>query len=153
MNTKRKRRQNQQYEGLAAGERFKRHKLDSDLGGEWDSPWGWVGTSVTDASGITEEHLLATCGFSRKSRHSFCANKHRKRPAKIVDSPEVVVSGKEPAGDVVIISDDESSTCSKKYCSKNPNCLNYLAQNRWEDAGQRTLTSHGWMLTVSQRPH
>ncbi|KAI0293067.1 hypothetical protein BC826DRAFT_1016774 [Russula brevipes] len=134
MYTKRKRRQNQQYDGLAAGERFKRHKLTSDLGGDLDSPWGWVGTSVTDASGITEEHLLATCGLSRKSRHSFCANKYRKRPAETVDPSEVVMSGEGPAKDVVIISDDETPTCSKKHCSKNPNCLNYLAQDHWEDA-------------------
>ena len=135
MYTKRKRRQNQQYEGLAAGERFKRHKLTSDLGGDWNSPWGWVGTSVTDASGITEEHLLATCGFSRKSHHLFCANKYRIRPAKTVDPVEAVASGEEPTKDVVIISDDETPTCGKKACSKNPNCLNYLGQDRWEDAG------------------
>ncbi|KAH9998092.1 cysteine proteinase [Russula compacta] len=134
MYTKRKRRQNQQHEGLASGERIKRHKLTSDLGGDWDSPWGWVGTSVKDASGITQEHLLATCGFSRQSHHSFCANKYRKRPAKTVDNAEAVVSGEGPEKDVVIISDNESPICSKKYCSKNPNCLNYLAQDRWEDA-------------------
>ncbi|KAH9993782.1 cysteine proteinase [Russula vinacea] len=134
MYTKRRRRQNQQHEGLAPGERFRRQKLTSNLGGEWDSPWGWVGTNVTDASGITEEHLLATCGFSRKSRHLFCANKYRKHPVKTVSPVEDALSGEEPAKDVVIISDDETPSCSKKYCSKNPNCLNYLAQDRWEDA-------------------
>lgn len=137
MYTKRRRRQNQQHEGLAPGERFRRQKLTSNLGGEWDSPWGWVGTNVTDASGITEEHLLATCGFSRKSRHLFCANKYRKHPVKTASPVEVAVSGEEPAKDVVIISDDETPSCSKKYCSKNPNCLNYLAQDRWEDAGMQ----------------
>ncbi|KAH9981004.1 hypothetical protein BGW80DRAFT_1267806 [Lactifluus volemus] len=134
MHTKRKRRQNQQYEGLNAGERLKRHKLTSSLAGEWDSPWGWVGTSVTDASDITEEHFLATCGFSRRSHHLFCANKYQKRPAKTVDPSEAVVPSEEPIKDVVIISDDETPTCSKKFCSRNPNCLNYLAQDRWEDA-------------------
>jgi hypothetical protein len=138
MYTKRKRRQNQQHDGLTAGERLKRHKLTSDLGDDWDSPWGWVGTSVTDASGIAEEHLLATCGLSRKSYHLFCANKYRKRPPKIVDTVKAVASGEEPTTkDVVVISDDETPTCSKKHCSKNPNCLNYLGQDRWEDAGER----------------
>jgi hypothetical protein len=153
MYTKRKRRQNQQYEGLAAGERLKRHKLASDLSGDLDSPWGWVGTSVTDASGITEEHLLATCGFSRKSHHSFCANKYRKRPAKTVDPSEAIVSGEEPVKDVVIISDDETPTCTKKRCSKNPNCLNYLAQDRWEDAGVQ-FSSYHWApyINYSQMP-
>ncbi|KAI9508309.1 cysteine proteinase [Russula earlei] len=134
MYTKRKRRQNQQHEGLSAGERLKRHKLTSDLVGDGDSPWGWVGTSVNDASGITEEHLLATCGFSCRSHHLFCANKYRKRTAKIAHPPDAVVSGKEPANDIVIVSDDETPPCSKRHCSKNPNCLNYLAQDRWEDA-------------------
>jgi hypothetical protein len=136
MYTKRRKRQNQQHDGLAPGERFKRHKLMSNLEGDWDSPWGWVGTNVTDASGIAEEHLLATCGFSRKSRHVFCSNKYRKHPAKTASPVEPVISGEDPAKDIVVISDDETPTCSKKYCSKNPNCLNYLAQDRWEDAGQ-----------------
>jgi hypothetical protein len=152
MYSKRKRRQNQQHEGLAAGERLKRHKLTSDLGGDWNSPWGWVGTSVTDVSGITEEHLLATCGFSRKSHHSFCANKYRKRPAKTVDPVEAIVSGEAPTKDIVIISDDEAPTCSKKYCSKNPNCLNYLAHDRWEDAGQLFCHILVWLdADVAQR--
>jgi ubiquitin carboxyl-terminal hydrolase 48 len=149
MYPKRRRRQNQQHEGLAPGERLKRQKHTSTSGGDWDSPWGWVGTNVTDASGITEEHLLATCGLSRKSRHLFCANKYRKHPAKTISPVEVVVSGEEPAKDVVIISDDETPTCSKRHCSKNPNCLNYLGQDSWEDAGQQYLRSlHGLALTV-----
>ncbi|KAH9173623.1 cysteine proteinase [Lactarius sanguifluus] len=134
MYTKRKRRQSQQNEGLAAGERLKRHKLTSDLGNDWDSPWGWVGTSITDASRITEEHLLATCGFSRRSRHPFCANKYQKCSAMSVDLVETDASGEEQIQDVIIISDDGAPTCNKKNCSKNPNCLNYLAQDRWEDA-------------------
>jgi ubiquitin carboxyl-terminal hydrolase 48 len=149
MYAKRRRCQNQQHEGLAPGERFKRQKHTSTLGGDWDSPWGWVGTNVTDASGITEEHLLATCGFSRKSRHLFCANKYRKHPAKTVSPVEAVVSGEEPAKDVVIISDDETPTCGKRHCSKNPNCLNYLAQDSWEDAGKQSLRSlDGLALTI-----
>jgi hypothetical protein len=136
MYTKRRKRQNQHHEGLAPGERLKRRKLMSNSEGDWDSPWGWVGTNVTDASGIAEEHLLATCGFSRKSRHVFCANKYRKHPEKTAPPVEPVILGKDPAKDIVVISDDETPTCSKKSCSKNPNCLNYLAQDRWEDAGQ-----------------
>lgn len=135
MYAKRKRRQNQN-EGLAAGERLKRHKLSSDLGDDWDSPWGWVGTSVTDVLGITEEHLLATCGFSRKSRLPFCANKYQKCSTKSVDLVETVDSGEEQVQEVIVISDDGTPTCNKRNCSKNPNCLNYLAQDRWEDAGR-----------------
>ena len=138
MYPKRKRRQNPN-EGLAAGERLKRHKLTSDLGDEWDSPWGWVGTSVTDASRITEEHLLATCGFSRRSRHPFCVNKYQKRSTKPVDLVETVESGEEQVQEVIILSDDGAPTCNKRNCSKNPNCLNYLTQDQWEDAGRLFL--------------
>ena len=152
MYTKRRRRQNHQHDGLAPGERFKRHKLTSNLDGDWDSPWGWVGTNVTDASEIDEEHLLATCSFSRRSRHVFCANKYRKHPAKTAPPVESVISGEDPTKDVVIISDDDTPTCSKKYCSKNPNCLNYLGQDRWEDAGQYIPRVVARGADNSQRP-
>ena len=36
---------------------------------------------------------------------------------------------------VVVISDDEGPTCDKKTCRSNPNCLNYLGQEQWEDEG------------------
>jgi hypothetical protein len=136
MYAKRKRRQNQN-DGLAAGERLKRHKLASD---DWDSPWGWVGTGVTDVSRITEEHLLATCNFSRRSRLPLCANKYQKCSTKSVDLVETVESGEEQVQEVIIISEDGTPTCSKRNCSKNPNCLNYIAQDRWEDAGRLFLS-------------
>lgn len=41
--------------------------------------------------------------------------------------------------DVIVISDDEPPACSKKLCKGNPNCLNYLGQERWEDEGIQLL--------------
>ncbi|KAH9954829.1 hypothetical protein BJV74DRAFT_891746 [Russula compacta] len=113
MYTKRKRRQNQQHEGLASGERIKRHKLTSDLGVTGIPP----GDGLGRASKTRQESLRSIFSLP-----------------KTVDNAEAVVSGEGPEKDVVIISDNESPICSKKYCSKNPNCLNYLAQDRWEDA-------------------
>lgn len=41
--------------------------------------------------------------------------------------------------DIIVISDDDAPSCSKKDCKTNPNCLNYLGQESWEDEG----TFHG----------
>ncbi|KAI0273307.1 cysteine proteinase [Gloeopeniophorella convolvens] len=152
MSTKRKRRTNQQSDGLATGERLKRHKLATDLDDDWSSPWGWVGTSVTDASSITEEHLLATCGLSCKSHYVLCANKYRARPAKVVDLTDSAADSTDFSSDVVVISEDETPTCSKKSCSKNPNCLNYLGQDKWEDA-EAALKSYLSATDIGPDPH
>lgn len=121
-------------QGLAAGERLKRHKLASAS----DSPWGWVGTEVKDASNISAEHLLATCGFARNNSSAFCPNKYAKRASKQAEpstsSIEEPVADGELADDVIVISSDsESSNCSKKGCRKQPNCVNYVGQEKWEN--------------------
>lgn len=117
---------------MTAGERLKRNKLASnpDI---WTSPWGWVGTDVFDASSISKDHLLATCGFLPNSGNTLCANKYKKKLDKRPDAAE-------NGDDVIVISDDETPGCSKRSCRKNPHCLNYLGQERWVDAG--ALASH-----------
>lgn len=50
----------------------------------------------------------------------------RKRAAKELD-------------DVVIISDDEGTSCNQKICKTNPNCLNYVGQEAWESEGMLHL--------------
>lgn len=136
MSSKRKRRASPALKGLAAGEQLKRNTL----AGNDASPWGWVGTEVHDASHITNEHRMITCGLSRRSRHPFCTNKYasmvdRKRPSP---RHERTANG-ELDDDVIVISDDEPPACSKKLCKGNPNCLNYLGQERWEDEGIQLL--------------
>ncbi|KAI5900286.1 uncharacterized protein SCHCODRAFT_02607525 [Schizophyllum commune H4-8] len=137
MAPKRKRRDEQK--GLAPGQVLKRAKLL----GNASSPWGWVGTDVLDATHITDEHRLAACGFNQP----LCANKYapeyrqmqkeRQRRAKERKTREKRDSS--PAGgadEVIVISDTEEAQpdCSKKLCNKcNPNCLNYLGQDQWED--------------------
>ena len=37
--------------------------------------------------------------------------------------------------DVIVISDDDAPPCTKKLCRANPNCLNYLGQEKWEEEG------------------
>ncbi|TFY67092.1 hypothetical protein EVG20_g4062 [Dentipellis fragilis] len=129
MSSKRKRRTVQQLEGLAAGEKLKRQNLTTDT-----SPWGWVGTEVTNASDITAEHRLATCNFAQRSTASFCPNKFaQKRPASVEPARQVTPADGELADDVIVISEDEAPNCSKRACKKNPNCLNYLGQDKWEN--------------------
>ncbi|PFH54210.1 hypothetical protein AMATHDRAFT_135316 [Amanita thiersii Skay4041] len=87
------------------------------------SPWSWAGTEVQDLSLLTTEHLLLTCGFSARSPFSFCPNHFSSPP----------VSDDSIGGDIIIITDDDTALCSKKICKNNPNCLNYLGQEKWEN--------------------
>ncbi|KAF8643800.1 hypothetical protein AX16_008818 [Volvariella volvacea WC 439] len=93
------------------------------------SLWGWVGSEVFTPDQITREHILATCGFSKARNYAFCPNKYRVARQ----------SGHDDSGaseeDVIIVSDDDNPQCSKIKCRLNPNCLNYLGQEKWEDAG------------------
>lgn len=143
MPPKRARRASPNHSGLSAGERLKRTKL---TGNAAYSAWGWVGTEVTDASEITDQHRMATCGFSRSSTYPLCPNaysENRKLPSTKEESPQT----KQPdssaqagtADDVIVISDDEGPKCSHKMCKHNPYCLNYLGQDIWEDAGEPRL--------------
>jgi hypothetical protein len=101
--------------------------------------WSWVGTEVSKAADITLEHRLTTCGFSSKNLHPFCANKlavsaPNGPPFKAVDVKPPAVSG-ELEDDIIVVSDDESPVCDSKTCRNNPNCLNYLGQEKWENGG------------------
>ncbi|KAK0210866.1 hypothetical protein DFS33DRAFT_1252154 [Desarmillaria ectypa] len=110
--------------GLAPGQLLKRNMLPGNM----TTPWAWVGSEVATSSEITQEHLLATCGLSRRNDCSFCRNRYApgyRRPS--LPAPDDAEDG------VIIISDDEQFTCSKQSCKYNPNCLNYLGQELWED--------------------
>ncbi|KAJ3732305.1 cysteine proteinase [Lentinula guzmanii] len=113
--------------GLAAGQVLRRDVLNA---------WGWVGTEVTDSSSITRDHLLATCGLSRRNNYPFCRNNHKSK-SRTIQSPVPVihqVTNDDIPDDVIVISDgeDEGHNCGKKVCKGNPNCLNYLGQEKWE---------------------
>ncbi|KAI0934305.1 hypothetical protein AcV5_006190 [Taiwanofungus camphoratus] len=135
MPPKRMRRASPAPAGLSAGERLKRTKL---AGSHSYSAWGWVGTEVTDALDITQEHLLATCGFSKNSPHPLCANKYAVCP-KVEAPRRKSQKAQEPKAegeledDVIVISDDDAPSCSNKGCKSNPYCLNYLGQEKWEN--------------------
>ncbi|KAF8733688.1 hypothetical protein AX14_003618 [Amanita brunnescens Koide BX004] len=86
------------------------------------SPWGWVGTEVKAVSALTAEHVLATCGFSARNSPSLCPNRLTQGSAH--DKLD---------NDIIVITDEETSQCSRKVCKNNPNCLNYLGQEKWED--------------------
>lgn len=136
MPPKRTRRQSPAPAGLGAGERLKRAKLTRNSS---YSAWGWVGTDVSDASDITLEHRLATCGLLNRSTHTLCLNKYI--PTEDGSAPTTRKSQENPApgelaDDVIVISDDEGPSCSSKSCKSNPYCLNYLGQDKWEDKGK-----------------
>jgi hypothetical protein len=133
MPPKRKRDASPSVKGLAAGESLKRtaHAIAA-------SSWQWVATEVTDASAITAEHLSATCGLSKRNNHPFCRNKFAKLPArKESKKPRTPLNG-EIEEDIIVISSDEDEdlNCTKKLCKNNPNCLNYLGQQKWENECQ-----------------
>jgi hypothetical protein len=120
--------------GLAPGEKLKRNKLPGNV----TSEWGWVDTEASIPSDITDEHRLATCGLHRRNKRTFCSNKYA-LPSSCRESPtdgtQAALSEGELLEDVIVISDDEGSPCSKKLCKTNPYCLNYLRQDQWEDKG------------------
>ncbi len=152
MPPKRNRRSSPGPSGLSVGERLKRAKL---TGNAAYSAWGWVGTEVADASGITGDHQLATCGFSGSSTHTLCRNKYaEKRQTPSGDIPSGS-SGPadldEAADDVIVISDDEGPTCSVKACKNNPFCVNYLGQDKWEDVGEPCLSLCVRLISDSER--
>lgn len=139
MRPKRKRGVSLTSTGLAPGEQLKRNTLP----GNNSSPWGWVGTEVVSPSEITSEHLLVACGLSERNHYPCCSNKY----SSPSHTPTIVQSQthfKEPSvngeldEDVIVISDDEHLQCARKSCKTNPNCLNYLGQEIWEDEDKAT---------------
>jgi hypothetical protein len=108
--------------GLAQGEKLARAPLPDATS---FSEWGWVGTEVHSATGIGPQHRATACGF----RKYICKNKHA--PVKVSSPPAVPQDAED---DVVVISDDEPD-CSVKACKANPNCCNYLGQQKWESEG------------------
>ncbi|TDL21582.1 cysteine proteinase [Rickenella mellea] len=125
MPERRKKRGSPPARGLPAGQRLLRDRLAGA-----DHNWAWVATEVQDESEITQEHLLQTCGLSQKSHKSFCPNKFT---PKSKPKSQNVVEGELEDDSIIVISDTEDTTnCSKRACSDNPNCLNYLGQELWE---------------------
>ena len=136
MPPKRTRRSSPVSQGLQAGERLKRAKLS----GYDQLAWAWVGTEVTDAAQITQEHRLATCGFSDSSSFPFCSNNYRKSAAKQKSTKtEATKATGEVDDDIIVVSDEDTPGCSSKACKSNPNCLNYLGQEKWENEGLSSL--------------
>lgn len=83
-----------------------------------------------------------TCGLSRRSKNPFCVNKYAHKPEKRSSPvPKRDVADGELQDDVIVISDDEPPPCSKKLCKNNPNCLNYLGQDTWEDEGEFAIAN------------
>ena len=123
---KRKRRAAAQPNGLTAGETLNRAQLP----GREELYWGWI-SSVPNATSISDDQFLRTCGFSPNSKPRFCPNQYAGSSDATFELPPVT----DPDGDLIVVSDDEGPVCDKKSCHSNPYCLNYLGQHMWEDEG------------------
>ena len=96
---------------------------------------------MTDLADITLEHRMLACHLSQRNDIPYCHSKfevkedegHAKN-SREPQPPLPSVDG-ELDDDIIVISDDEQPSCSKKLCKANPNCLNYLGQEMWEDEG------------------
>lgn len=112
--------------GLAQGESLARAPL---LSTTTFSEWGWVGTEVLSAADIGPQHRAAACGF----RKHACKNRHA--PVKPQSSPLPDADSQAAEDDIVVISSDDEPECSPKVCKTNPNCCNYVGQQKWENEG------------------
>lgn len=121
--------------GLQPGESLNRYLVPNNR--SQSSLWAWVGSEVSREADITTEHCLMACGLSSRNNFPFCMSKHsalkprQKSAAHREHEPD--------RDDVIIISDDEGNNCTKKDCKDNPNCLNYLGQDKWADEGTPRL--------------
>ncbi|KAJ3574829.1 hypothetical protein NP233_g1494 [Leucocoprinus birnbaumii] len=130
MPAKRRKRSPPPNQGLAPGESLQRYLVPTRS--THSALWSWIGSEVTEERDISYDHCLAACGLSDKNEYPFCVNKFAPpvpKPAR----EEIVLDD-----DIIIISDDEERRCTKKNCKENPNCLNYLGQDKWEDEGRAT---------------
>jgi hypothetical protein len=114
--------------GLGRGEQLKRTKL----AGVDFCNWNWIGAEVVDTSQITPEHRLAACGL--ESWRPICPNKYA---PKLRNSKSKAPKSSVPLdnSEDVVIEDEPPHLCDKTTCRKNPNCLNYLGQEKWENSG------------------
>jgi len=69
--------------------------------------------------------------MSTRNIHPFCANKYA---SQVPHTTVKETALDEEAEEIAIVSDDDIK-CSIKGCKGNPNCLNYLGQDKWEDEG------------------
>ncbi|KAH9483698.1 Ubiquitin carboxyl-terminal hydrolase 48 [Psilocybe cubensis] len=133
MAPKRKRNASSPQKGLPPGEKLKR---DAIPGASSSSPWGWVGSQVVEPEQITLDHRLSACNLSRRNNNAFCRNKYSQQDDILPEPPSsssITNTNGELVEDIIVISDDDTLSCSKKDCKTNPNCLNYLGQESWED--------------------
>jgi hypothetical protein len=103
-------------EGLPSGHTLKRPKPDDY------SLWGWVGTEVQDASHISHEHRLTACGLA-PNQFPRCPNQYT----------SLATNDNTMNDETIVVADED---CDKKTCKHNPWCLNYLGQEKWDNAGR-----------------
>jgi hypothetical protein len=113
----------------APGEGLKRAKPSTNE----SLQWSWVGTEISDASDITHEHRLIACGLSSRLPYPFCLNKWSQ---KLSARKERIINtsvAQQEDNKILVVSDSERCPCDPKLCRANPNCLNYMGQELWEE--------------------
>ena len=111
---------------------------------------------MTDLADITLEHRMLACSLSQRNDVPYCCNKFATEDEAHTDTPKELKlpslsANRELDDDIIVISDDEQPSCSKKRCKTNPNCLNYLGQEKWEDEGELTSNVHHCFGTHNYR--
>ncbi|KXN92215.1 Ubiquitin carboxyl-terminal hydrolase 48 [Leucoagaricus sp. SymC.cos] len=146
MPPKRRKRSPVPNKGLAPGESLKRYLVPTR--NSQSTLWSWVGSEASEATDITLEHCLIACGLSARNNNPFCPNKFVTSQApKPLTKKEVI-----PDDDIIVVSDDEEIKCLKKTCKENPNCLNHLGQEKWENE-ENALRDFLEVTTVGFNPN
>ncbi|KZO97701.1 hypothetical protein CALVIDRAFT_535804 [Calocera viscosa TUFC12733] len=106
------------------------------------SRWSWVKLHVKAVDQINAKHMAWACGFAEESGYPLCVNKWSKEAKNREDkgkgkevetkaADEELKSEEAPKADVIDLT--AQTPCDKKKCRDNPNCLNHLGQEAWED--------------------
>lgn len=118
-----------------------------------DTLWNWVFSEVSDPVNITKEHILSAYGFAPRNASSrpICPNKltqttraanHLEDSVTAVDTSQIThaFSAESDALEVQVAEDkihvpNSLALCSRNVCLANPNCVNHLGQDLFQDEG------------------
>lgn len=110
--------------------------------------WDFVGTEALVKSDVTKLHIRTVYNLRLNEARPLCANntfsssfnkdadvEGDEDEVKVIPSDKIVETPKGKRKPRVKIS-------CKRACKDNPNCLNWLGQERWEASGEHILISH-----------
>lgn len=88
---------------------------------------------VADETEITRECSLAFLGVGTLGDKTPCANKFATVHLEALDAngPDIIVLSSDKDNGL-----QEVTPCTRSRCKSNPYCLNYLGQEKWENASE-----------------